>query len=69
MIGGKTDKQWQAESDAHTLVSAEEVKSAPARLKAAKTAAKKMAVDATKAAKTAKRVAGTKTKTTSRRKR
>lgn len=58
LIGGKTEKQWRAEADAQTLVSAEEVKSVPARLKAAKVAAKKIATDATKAAKTAKRVAG-----------
>ncbi len=72
MIGNKTDAQYQAEMDAHSLVSAEEVKAAPTRLRRAKVAAKKMAADATKAAKTAKRVAGTtKTtpKTTSRRRR
>lgn len=54
----QTDAQFQAQMDAQTLVSAEEVKAVPLRLKRAKVAAKKIAIDATKAAKTAKRVAG-----------
>lgn len=55
----KTDAQWQAESDAQTLISAEAIKSAPARMQKARVAAKKIAVEAVKAAKSAKRVAGT----------
>jgi len=41
------EKQWQRESDAHTLAEAESIKNAPARLKGAKTEAKKMAKEAT----------------------
>lgn len=35
------DSQWRAESDCHTLIEAEKIKADPARLKAAKAAAKK----------------------------
>lgn len=39
----KQEREWQQESDAHTLAEAEVVKKDPARLKGAKTAAVKMA--------------------------
>ncbi len=53
----KTEAQFQAEMDAHTLIGAEQVKSTPGRLKRAKVAARKIATEATKAATSAKRVA------------
>ena len=36
------DRKWQAENDVRTLTEAEEIKEAPSRLKAAKTAARRM---------------------------
>ncbi len=53
----KSEQQFQAEMDAHTLIGAEQVKSSPARMKRAKIAARKIATEATKAATNAKRVA------------
>lgn len=41
----KTEKQWQAESDARTLAEAERIKSETSRLKSAQMAAKKMVSD------------------------
>jgi hypothetical protein len=41
----KTEKQWQAESDARTLAEAERIKSETSRFKSAQMAAKKMVSD------------------------
>ncbi len=57
MPKAQTEAQFQADMDAHTLISAEAVKTSPARLKRAKVAARKIASEATKAATQAKRVA------------
>ena len=54
----KMEKQWQRESDAHTLAEAETIKKTPSRLKGAKTEAKKMAKVAETKAKSLNRVAG-----------
>lgn len=53
----KSEAQYQAEADAQTLISAEQIKSEPSRMKKARLAARKVATDAAKAAKTAKKVA------------
>lgn len=54
----KSEKQYQAESDARTLSDAEVIKGDPARLKAAQTAAKKMASEAQDKARAMTRIAG-----------
>ena len=46
----KSEKQWQAESDARTLAEAEAIKATPSRMRPAKTAAKKLATEAQKQA-------------------
>ncbi len=48
----KTRAQWEADSDAHTLASAAEIKDNPSRLNAAKSAATKLAVEVQKEAAT-----------------
>lgn len=53
----KTEADYQAESDAHTLITAEQIKTTPGRMRMAKVAARKIATDAAKAAKTAGKVA------------
>lgn len=58
----KEDKKWQAEQDAHTLANAAEISKDKARAKRAVAAAKKLAVDAQKTAKTVSRQAGIKKK-------
>lgn len=57
-VNAMQDKDYRAESDARCLIEAEHVKADPARLKAAKNAAKKMAEDAMKAVAAAKQVSG-----------
>jgi hypothetical protein len=49
-LASPSEKAWQAESDAQTLAESEVIKSTPSRMKSAKTAAKKMAVEAQKKA-------------------
>lgn len=51
------DKEWQRESDAHTLAEAEVIKKSPGRLKGAKSAATKMADEAQKKATSLRSVA------------
>ena len=47
----KSDQQWRAESDARTLMEAEQIKADRTRLGAAKKHAQKLANDATKVGK------------------
>ena len=54
----KSDQQWQKESDAHTLAEAERIKADPARMKGAKTAAKKMVTEKQKEVHHMAKVAG-----------
>lgn len=54
------EKQWQRESDAHTLAEAETIKNTPARLKGAQKEARKMAKAAETTAKSLSKVAGRK---------
>lgn len=56
----KTEKQWQAESDARTLAEAERIKSESSRLKNAQTAAKRMVNDQQKELQSLSKVAQTK---------
>ena len=56
-IGPKTDKQFEAEFDFQALASAEEVKSTPSRLRAAKAAGKKIVAEEKKALAVKQRVA------------
>jgi len=51
------DKQWQRESDAHTLAQAEEIKSSPGRMKGAIKEAKVMAKRTEQQAKAMNKVA------------
>ncbi len=51
------EKKWQRESDANALAEAEVIKQSPARLKGAKTEAKKMAKQAETRAKSFNKVA------------
>ena len=57
MPSPKTEKQWEAESDAGTLAQAEVITNTPTRLRAAKTAAKKLAADQEKQARGMRKVA------------
>lgn len=50
-------KKWQAESDAHILAEANVIKTTPARVNAAKKAAKQMAAEEMKKAAAMKKVA------------
>lgn len=59
-IESAESRKWQAESDARTLASAAEIAKDRARAKRAVTAAKKMATDAQKTAKTVTKQAGVK---------
>ncbi len=54
-------KKWQAQDDAHTLASANEIKSDPARMKAAAAEASKMQAEAQKRANSLKSIAKVKT--------
>ncbi len=45
MAPGKTEAEWKAESDAYSLAEARDINEDPARLKAAQTAADKLAAD------------------------
>lgn len=54
----KTEAQYQAEADANTLITAEQINAEPKRLRSARTAARTIAKDAAKAAKQAKKVSG-----------
>lgn len=58
MMNQKSEKQWQAESDANVLAEAEAVKSTGTRMRAARGAAKKLATEAEKKAKGMRKVAG-----------
>lgn len=53
-------KRWEAESDARTLAEAEVIKQAPGRVRAASTAAKRMADDNQKQADALTKIAGRK---------
>lgn len=53
----KSQKQWQAESDAQTLASAEQIKASNTRLRAAKAAARKLATEQERQAKAIRKVA------------
>jgi len=59
MILNKQQKEWRAEEDAYTLISAEAIKADTARKSAALKKVKKLAVDKEKEAKAAKKVATT----------
>lgn len=52
------EKKWEAEEDAHTLARAEEILKKKGRLKAAKTAARRMAKEQQERATALKNVAG-----------
>lgn len=54
----QSDKEWQAQYDAETLATAEEIKADEPRLKAAEAKAAKMAEDKQEQAKAMKKVAG-----------
>ena len=53
----KTEAQYQAESDAQTLASAEEIKGSGVRLRRAKTAARALATEQERKAKAIRRIA------------
>lgn len=53
----KQEKEWRAQSDAHTLARAEEIRQEPQRLKAAQVEAAKTAQEYKKAAANAAKVA------------
>jgi len=52
-----SEKKWRAESDARALIEAEAIKQDSTRMKAAKTAAKRMASEKEKEVKAAKKIA------------
>lgn len=64
----KSDTQWQKESDAHTLAEAERIKSDPARMKGAQTAAKKMVTEKQKEVKHMEKIAKPATRTSTKKK-
>ena len=59
-MAGKSaqEKRWEAESDAHHLSEAKQIAKDPARTRAAKTAAKRLAAETQKNATSMKAVAG-----------